>query len=98
MLKFIDIELTTFEIGKVSAKIKISKGSVKVLEEKQSVLNRKWTRLQNYPVLIPETCKISCNGGFDYRTRANKGRSRLVAAPLRNHAKMQFLCVFYVTI
>ena len=33
-----------------------------------------------------------------YRTRANKGRSRLVAAPLRVHAKTQFLFVFYVTI
>ena len=27
-----------------------------------------------------------------YRTRAISGRSRLVAAPLRNHAKSQFLC------
>ena len=26
-----------------------------------------------------------------YRTRAISGRSRLVAAPLRNHAKRQFL-------
>ena len=33
-----------------------------------------------------------------YRICANKGRSRLVAALPRNHAKMQFLCVFYVTI
>ena len=27
----------------------------------------------------------------EYRTRAITGRSRLVAAPLRNHAKRQFL-------
>ena len=33
-----------------------------------------------------------------YRNRANKGRSRLVAAPLRIHAKKHFLCVFYVII
>ena len=33
-----------------------------------------------------------------YCTRANKGRSRLVAAPLRSHSKTHFLCVFYVTI
>ena len=35
---------------------------------------------------------------YTYRTRANKGRSRLVAAPLSNYAKTHFLCVFYVTI
>ena len=33
-----------------------------------------------------------------YRTRAISGRSRLVAAPLSNHAKSQFLCVFYMII
>ena len=33
-----------------------------------------------------------------YRTRANKGRSILEDAPLRNQAKTQFLCVFYVVI
>ena len=33
-----------------------------------------------------------------YRTRAISGRSQLVAAPLRNHAKRQFLRVFYVTV
>ena len=33
-----------------------------------------------------------------YRTRAISGRSRLVAAPLRNRAKRQLLCVFYVII
>ena len=32
----------------------------------------------------------------DYRTRANKGRSILEAAPLRIQAKTYFLCVFYV--
>ena len=31
-----------------------------------------------------------------YRTRANKGRSILEAAPLRIQAKTHFLCVFYV--
>ena len=30
------------------------------------------------------------------RTRANKGRSILEAAHLRNQAKTHFLCVFYV--
>ena len=34
----------------------------------------------------------------DYRTRANNGRSRLVAAPLSSQAKMHFLLAFYVTI
>ena len=33
-----------------------------------------------------------------YRTRANKGRSILEAAPLRDQAKTQLLCVFYVVI
>ena len=33
-----------------------------------------------------------------YRNRAINSRSRLVAAPLRNHAKRHFLCVFYVLI
>ena len=33
-----------------------------------------------------------------YRTRANKWRSRSVAAPLRIHAKSNFLLHFYVTI
>ena len=33
-----------------------------------------------------------------YRTRANNGRSRLVAAPLSSQAKMHFLLAFYVTI
>ena len=33
-----------------------------------------------------------------YRTRANKWRSRSVAAPLRIHAKSNFLPHFYVTI
>ena len=33
--------------------------------------------------------------GFKYRTRANKGRSWLVAVPiLRNHAKTHFLHAF----
>ena len=31
---------------------------------------------------------------FYYRTRANKGRSILEAAPLRDQAKTQFLCAF----
>ena len=35
---------------------------------------------------------------FDYRTRANKGRSRLVAASLTFQAKKRFLCLFYVII
>ena len=35
---------------------------------------------------------------YRYRTRAIRGRSRLVAAPLRNHAKRQFLWLFYVII
>ena len=35
---------------------------------------------------------------YIYRTRAISGRSQLVAAPLRNHAKRQFLWVFYVII
>ena len=35
---------------------------------------------------------------FNYRTRANNGRSRLVAAPLSSQAKMHFLLAFYVTI
>ena len=34
----------------------------------------------------------------NYRTRANKGRSTLEAALLRDQAKTQFLCVFYVVI
>ena len=34
----------------------------------------------------------------NYRTRAIISRSRLVAAPLRNHAKKHFLCVFYALI
>ena len=34
----------------------------------------------------------------NYRTRAISGRSRLVAAPLRNHAKRQLLPVFCVII
>ena len=33
-----------------------------------------------------------------YRTRAISGRSQLVAAPLRIHAKRQFLWLFYVII
>ena len=33
-----------------------------------------------------------------YRTRANKWRSRSVAAPLTNHAKSHILCNFYVVI
>ena len=33
-----------------------------------------------------------------YRTRANNGRSQLVAAPLSSQAKMHFLLAFYVTI
>ena len=33
-----------------------------------------------------------------YRTRAIKGCSRLVAAPLSFQAKTYFLCVFYVVI
>ena len=39
-------------------------------------------------------------GGYllTYRTRAIKGRSRIVAAPLRVHAKSHFLCVFYAII
>ena len=35
---------------------------------------------------------------FEYRTRANNGRSQLVAAPLSSQAKMNFLLAFYVTI
>ena len=35
---------------------------------------------------------------FDYRTHAVKWRSRLGAAPLRIHAKSDFLCHFYVII
>ena len=35
---------------------------------------------------------------FNYRTRANKGRSRLVAAPLTFQAKNDFLGHFYVLI
>ena len=34
----------------------------------------------------------------EYRTRAISGRSRLVAAPLKNRAKSQFLRAFYVII
>ena len=30
-----------------------------------------------------------------YRTRANNGRSQLVAAPLSSQAKMHFLCAVY---
>ena len=37
-------------------------------------------------------------GKFKYRTRANNGRSQLVAAPLSSQAKMHFLLAFYVTI
>ena len=33
-----------------------------------------------------------------YRTRAIKGRSQLVAAPLSFQAKKDFLCLFYVVI
>ena len=33
-----------------------------------------------------------------YRTRANNGRSQLMAAPLSSQAKMHFLLAFYVTI
>ena len=33
-----------------------------------------------------------------YRTRANNGRSQLVATPLSSQAKMHFLLAFYVTI
>ena len=33
-----------------------------------------------------------------YRTRANNGRSQLVAAPLSSQAKMHFSLAFYVTI
>ena len=33
-----------------------------------------------------------------YRNRANNGRSRLMAAPLTDHAKTHFLCAFYVVI
>ena len=35
---------------------------------------------------------------YEYRTRANNGRSQLVAAPLSSQAKMHFLLAFYVTI
>ena len=42
---------------------------------------------------IVKTVKSIMNR-LNYRTRAISGRSRLVAAPLRNHAKSQFLCVF----
>ena len=35
---------------------------------------------------------------IDYHTRANKGCSWLVAAPMRFHAKTHFLSVYYVTI
>ena len=35
---------------------------------------------------------------FEYRTCANKWRSQLEAAPLRIHAKSDFLCYFYVTV
>ena len=34
----------------------------------------------------------------DYRIRLNTTPSWIEPHPLRNHAKMQFLCVFYVTI
>ena len=36
--------------------------------------------------------------GNVYRTRANNGRSQLVATPLSSQAKMHFLLAFYVTI
>ena len=35
---------------------------------------------------------------FDYRIRLNRTPSWIEPHPLKNHAKMQFLCVFYVTI
>ena len=35
---------------------------------------------------------------YSYRARAISGHSRLVAIPIRNHAKRQFLWVFYVMI
>ena len=35
---------------------------------------------------------------FNYRTRANKGRSRLVAAPLTFQAKKQVLRLFHAII
>ena len=35
---------------------------------------------------------------YTYRTRANNGRSQLVAAPLSSQAKIHFLLAFYVTI
>ena len=42
---------------------------------------------------------VACNSAFMiYRTRANNGRSQLVAAPLSSQAKMHFLLAFYVTI
>ena len=44
----------------------------------------------------PEQRFLECLSQTIYRTRANKGRSILEAAPLRLQTKMHFLCVFYV--
>ena len=42
--------------------------------------------------------RLTDTQGSTYRTRANNGRSQLVAAPLSSQAKMHFLLAFYVTI
>ena len=45
-----------------------------------------------------ETVDLSKALVCKYRTRANKGRSLLVAAPLKFQAKSHFICLFYVVI
>ena len=57
---------------------------------------------ESFPLPFPPSPSLGI-GNFQiewskYRTRAINHRSRLVAAPLRNHAKKHFLCVFYVII
>ena len=52
----------------------------------------------NRPLFIPrmtDDTEAGLSVSF-YRTRTNKGRSRLVATPLRNHPLRQLLCAFYV--
>ena len=60
-----------------------------------------WTREHQLALAVLMLCfhfRYEIRSQSIYRTRANKWRSRLGAAPLRFHAKSDFLCHLYVII
>ena len=73
---------------------------IKVVQSvKQSIKDGKdWTWIQDKVTKERYLASDFEKFAQKYRTRANNGRSQLVAAPLSSQAKMHFLLAFYVTI